>query len=247
MTNLHFTVAEDKYIKCDACMKDCPRGGSVKKTERISPMVLSNSNVFPYSADLTAGSLKVAESRIVADLLLRGIDEKIWKQRIQIENVLQTRTPATARRLGRLIRNRLETMSLGLWKLVRDGHLVVATHACLAATVKQSRLVADFFDFVLREQYQRFAVVLDRHLWNDFIENAYIRFQIEPTERPVWTETTVRRLRSSLFQILEQAGYVENTRTLRLRNVFIADEVVRCLQNNDESTVLRCIQLTPDH
>jgi len=28
-----------------------------------------------YHADLTAGSLKVPESRVVADLLLRGVDE----------------------------------------------------------------------------------------------------------------------------------------------------------------------------
>jgi hypothetical protein len=28
-----------------------------------------------YKADITAGALKVAESRVIADLMLRGVDE----------------------------------------------------------------------------------------------------------------------------------------------------------------------------
>lgn len=197
---------------------------------------------FPYNADLTAGSLKVAESRVIADLLLRRTEGKDWKRALESENKLQARTPATARRLARLIRNRLETMTPELWTLVRDGHQTIATHACLAATIKQNRLVADFFDLVLRDQYNQFAVVLRKHLWNDFIDDCQIRYPIVPTKQPVWTESTIRRMRSSMFQILEQAGYIENTKTLRLQSVYIAQEVVRYLQDHDETDVLHRIQ-----
>ena len=61
-----------------------------------------------YSANLTAGSLKLPESRIIADLLLRGIDEGQWKDAIIKQNVLQARNPATAIRLARLILGSLE-------------------------------------------------------------------------------------------------------------------------------------------
>jgi Putative inner membrane protein (DUF1819) len=44
-----------------------------------------------YRADLTAGALKVSESRIIADLLLRGLDEMGWKEALYGQNVLQTR------------------------------------------------------------------------------------------------------------------------------------------------------------
>ena len=40
---------------------------------------------------------------------------------------------------------------------------------------------------------------------------------------PQWNESTRRRLRSSVFQTLAQAGYIENTRSLKLQNVHIAD------------------------
>ena len=74
-----------------------------------------------YSADITAGSLKVPESRIVARLLLDGADRQAWKDAIVGENLLQARNPVTAIRLARLIRLRLETMDADLWRLVRDG------------------------------------------------------------------------------------------------------------------------------
>ena len=50
-----------------------------------------------YRADIAAGSLKVHESRIVADLLLKDIDEKGWKRALLEDNVLQARSPATPR------------------------------------------------------------------------------------------------------------------------------------------------------
>lgn len=74
-----------------------------------------------YRADITAGSLKIPESRIIADLLLRGIDQQDWDEAIFEQNVLQARSQETARRLARLIRQRLETMEADLWGFIRDG------------------------------------------------------------------------------------------------------------------------------
>jgi hypothetical protein len=55
-----------------------------------------------YRADITVGSLKVPESRIIADMLLRGIGEHAWREDIVKQNVLQARNPATAIRIARL-------------------------------------------------------------------------------------------------------------------------------------------------
>ena len=51
-------------------------------------------NQFHYDSDMTGGSLMVRESRIIANLLLRETTAEQWHQLIQIENVLQTKTPA---------------------------------------------------------------------------------------------------------------------------------------------------------
>jgi hypothetical protein len=194
-----------------------------------------------YSADITAGSLKLTESRIIADLLLRGIDDEGWRRAILKDNVLQTRTPATAVRLSRLIRQRLDSMEPEYWKLVRDGTGAVATHAILAAAVKHSPLLGDFLDLVVKEQYRLFNTTLSNKFWEDYLDGCRGR---DP-DMPVWNASTRRRLRSSVFQILVQSGYIENTRSKKLQTVHIASQVLRYLEEHREHYVLRCIQVSP--
>lgn len=194
-----------------------------------------------YKADITAGSLKVAESRIVSKLLLRKVNADEWKKSIIEDNVLQTRSEATAIRLSRLIRKRLELMQPELWRLVRDGAGKVASHAVLAAAIKHSHLLGDFLDLVVREQYRIFNTVLSNKLWDEYLVDCRRR---DP-DMPVWQEVTRRRLRSSVFQILAQAGYIENTRSKKLQNVHIASQILNYLEKNNEKYILRCIQMTP--
>jgi hypothetical protein len=194
-----------------------------------------------YRADITAGALKVTESRRIADLLLQGTNETGWKEALYNQNILQTRNPATARRLALLLRGRLGLMDADLWKLVRDGSSLVATHTCLAAAVKHSALLGDFLDLVVREQYQCYAEALSNKLWEEYIVDCRGR---DP-EMPQWSDSTIARLRSSVFQILAQAGYVENTRTLRLQTVHVASPVLDYLTDHHEHYVLRCLQVGP--
>jgi hypothetical protein len=194
-----------------------------------------------YHADLTAGSLKIQESRAIADLLLRNVDEAVWKNAIIKDNVLQARNPATAIRLARLIRKRLDPMGSDLWRLVRDGDRVVATQAALAAAIKHSRLLGDFLDLVVREQYRQFKPTLSKTMWEDYLSDCRGRDPV----MPLWNESTRRRLRSSVYQILAQAGFIENTRTLKLQPVHVAPQVMNFLRDRGEEYVLRCIQVSP--
>jgi Putative inner membrane protein (DUF1819) len=194
-----------------------------------------------YRADTTAGALKLHESRVIASLLLRGLTSQGWREAIYERNVLQTRSPASAKRLSRLIRSRLDQMDAELWRLVAEGEATVAAHALLAAAVKQSRLLGDFLDLVVREQYRVFSERLTNSLWDQYLDDCRGR----DSQMPEWHESTRRRLRSSVFQILAQAGYLRDTRSLRLQTVFVAAEVIDYLKRHDEEYVLRCIQVSP--
>ena len=76
---------------------------------------------FTYDSDLVGGSLMVRESRIVADLMLSGASRDDWEQAIIVENRLQKRTPATAKRLAQSVRKRLERVEPEFWQALRDG------------------------------------------------------------------------------------------------------------------------------
>ncbi len=194
-----------------------------------------------YRADLTAGALKVPESRRIADLLLDGVSGRAWKEAIEQQNVLQARSRATAIRLARLIRLRLETMDDDLWKLVRDGAGNVATHAVLAAAVKHSLLLGDFLDLVVREQFRLFNPKLSKPIWDSFLDDCRGR----DSGMPLWSTATRDRLRSAVFQSLAQAGYLSDSRSLKLQPVNISRRVLAYLEGHDEAYVLRCLEVSP--
>lgn len=194
-----------------------------------------------YSADLTAGSLKTRESRILANLLLQEADDQAWDKAIYDENLLQTRNPATAKRLTRLIRKRLELMGPELWRLIRDGSSTVATQAVLAAAVKHSHLLGDFLDTVVREQFCLFSETLPKTLFDAYLQECRSR---DP-EMPEFTEATCRKLQTTVYHILVQAGFLSDTRKPKLQPVHIANEVIRYLDDNGEDYVLRCIKVSP--
>ena len=194
-----------------------------------------------YRADITAGALKLPETRVIADLLLSHTDPEGWNEAIVKKNVLQARNPATARRLTQLIRGRLELMGPDLWALVRDASGEVATQAVFASAVKHSRLLGDFLQIVVAEQYRLFSITLSDKSWDEYLQGCRER----DTEMPLWSETTGKRLRSSVFQMLAQVGYIDNTRSLKLQTVHIADQVLRYLTTNNETYVLRCMQVKP--
>ena len=75
-------------------------GNAWRRLRKLSSTPHSHADV-RYRADITAGSLKVAESRRVAELLLKGVDDTAWKRAIVDDNILQARNPESAKRLAR--------------------------------------------------------------------------------------------------------------------------------------------------
>ena len=193
-----------------------------------------------YTATITSASLRLRECRIIADLLLRGLTDHDWKQAIVEDNVLQMASAESVKKIPRLLRARLEPLGEGLWKFVRDGGREQARQAALAGAIKHSRLLGDFMDITLREQRALFAERLEPRMWSDYIDGCRGR---DP-EMAEWSEATVARLRSIVFSMLADAGYIENTRTLRLLNVFVDEELRTYLRACKELYVLRCLEVS---
>ena len=105
--------------------------------------------------------------------------------------------------------------------------------------MKVSHLVGDFLDTVVRDQYATFKQTLSLTLWGDYIDECRGR---DP-EMPQWSESTIERLRSSVFTILAQAGYIDSTRTRMLQRVHIVKPVLSYLEQHNEEYVLRCIRV----
>lgn len=188
-----------------------------------------------YKADITAGSLKLLESKRIADLLLQGVDAQGWNEAIVTQNILQIKSPATAKRMASMIRARLAGMGPELWKLVRDGNGSVVAQAVFAAAVKHSPLLGDFVGGVVKEHYRTFEKALSHRAFDNYLDACRSRDQ----DMPEWNEATRLRLRSSIFQMLAQAGYIENTSSLKLMSVHLSERLLSYLKENHEEYVLK--------
>lgn len=179
------------------------------------------------------------ESRKIADLLLAGADDAAWHQALAVDNILQKKVPATARRMARLIRNRLELATPELWKMVAHGNSESATQSLLAAAIKHSRLLGDFLGEVVKEHYKAFNHQLSFMDWKNHVVLCAQRDGAVST----WSETTKAKLGQVIFRILAEARYVDSTRSLKLTPVSLTPEVRAYLVGRKETYVLRCMDI----
>jgi hypothetical protein len=194
-----------------------------------------------YKANMTSGSLRLAESKIVAGLLLSGVDKKDWKDAIVTKNLLQAKSIKTAVEIARISRARLETMTPELWKLVRDGNGDTAIHAMFACAIKHCLLLGDFMRMVVADQYKLFAKSLAPSLWEKFIDECRGR---DP-KMTIWSDSTSIKMRSAVFHCLCQAGYIDNTKSKLLQTVHVAAPVLHYLRAQKEFDVIKSMVMQP--
>jgi len=193
-----------------------------------------------YIANITAGALLVSESRKISDLMLRNVSTAEWKNAIEQENVLQKLSMSSSKRVAGHIRSRLKLMKPELWQMVRDGDALLSTQAIFAAAIKHCRILGDYLDIVVREQFRRLEDKLTPALWNEFIVSCKQR---DPSMED-FPPSTAKKMRSVVHKILVEVGYLQRAHNWTLKRIEIVPEILDYLKNKNESYVLKCIQVS---
>ncbi len=191
-----------------------------------------------YNAEISAGSLMLPESRKLARVLLQHPSEEAWVEALKQDNVLQKKTPATARRQARLIRNRLETLDETGWQQVAEGNNEVATQTLLAASIRHSQLLGDFLKDVYAQQLRRLEHSLNAHSWDAFLIECAHRDPAVVT----WAESTRKKLFQVIVRMLAEAGYLDSTSKLNLTPPMLHPTVVGYLKRLGDTQTLGCME-----
>jgi len=197
-------------------------------------------SVTRYNAEISAGSLLLKESREIARLLLSDVDDKGWHRAIVIDNVLQKKAPASAKRMTKLIRNRLEIMNPDFWKLVIHDSSDIAYQALLVAAIKHSRLLGEFLGQVIKDHFRTFNNQLTLRDWDKFLLDCENR---DPSISE-WSESTRKKLGQVIFRTLAEAKVIDSTRSMKIIPFQVTPEVRRYLLENDEDETLECMNIT---
>lgn len=154
-----------------------------------------------YNMSFTAGSLFHRESVELAALYLDLGDWNSVRDKVLAENLLQTRTLNTLKRVCHEVISRLRTLSPEeLEFLVERSHQDQA-YLLWIAICRRYRFIADFAVEVLRERY----ISLKADLTYDDFDSFFNRKSEWHLELDEITPTTRGKLRQVLFKMLREA------------------------------------------
>lgn len=192
-----------------------------------------------YNAEIVAGALLPTESRIIARLILDDVTDLEFQRLVIVENVLQKRSPSTAKRKAELIQKRFKLVRRELVELIAHGSRQASVQALLVGAIKHSRLIGDFLLRVVREKMRVFETELKTVDWETFLLECE---QIDPSIKK-WKQSTRVKLGQVVKKCLVEADYLRGSRKFTITPVFLAPEVKKYLVDNDEEYVLTCMDL----
>lgn len=195
---------------------------------------------FTYDSDLTGGSLQVRESRIIASLLLDQADPVRWKDEIQQQNLLQKRSPASARRVAQALRKRLERLDPPFWRALRDGDDELATQVAFCAALERNLLLVDFMETVVRDAFVTRAELLEPWRWNEFLDERSQR----DAAISEWTDSSRRKMGQVAFRMLAEVGLLKSTRSMKLQHLLVRAEVRALLDDSHRHRIKACLGIS---
>lgn len=194
-----------------------------------------------FNAEISAGSLMPLESKRVAALLLSYPAEAAWIHAIEVENILQKNTPATARRQATLLRKRLLNLDAQAWTMIAERESEVVTQLLLAGAIKHSQLLGDFVRNVYAAHQRRMDPAIAALDWQDFLAECAHQ---DPAVAG-WSDSTKTKLFQVIIRILVEAKYLESARTMKLSPRSLHPTVRRYLLERNEAYVLDCLERAP--
>ncbi|WP_444937675.1 DUF1819 family protein [Microbulbifer sp. JMSA002] len=195
---------------------------------------------FHYDSDLIAGSLQVRECRVVAELLLQGVDAERWQLEIQVNNRLQKRSPATAKRQSRALRQRLERLDRPFWRVLRDGDEQLATQVAFVAALARNLLLVEFVEAVVSDAFAVKAEKLEPYLWGSFLEERVER----DSKIGNWTESSKKKMGQVVLRMLAEVGFVKSTRNPQLQHILVRPEVNGLLDGSRCQRIKKCLNIS---
>jgi len=182
----------------------------------------------------------VRESRIIAGLLLAQATPKQWQQAILIENKLQKRSLATAKRNAQAIRKRLKRLDEEYWYMLHDHDNELATQVSFVAALERNLLLMEFMETVVADAYLTQANELQIYQWEEFL----IERQARDPAISRWTELSRKKMGQVVFRILDEADYLVSTRLPKLQFVAIRAELKQLLIEKHQHRLLACMEIS---
>lgn len=159
-----------------------------------------------YALSFTSGALLTREAVIAAPLFLEVHDWGLVREQLHSENLLQARTASSGFRLAREVTQRLAVLTEPELELLREASPSERGHLMWVAACRRYALIGNFAEEVVRE---RFLLLTPSLGYDDF--DSFVRGKaLWHPELAEVKDSTLRKLRSTVFRMLTEAGLFAN-------------------------------------
>lgn len=192
-----------------------------------------------YSSGLVSESFWFLEVKLIIKMLNQG---KTWgdiKKEVLENNLLGIAKEYRAKRVYGYLKNRIMTLDEKTLEIFEISDLQTQKTINLIAIAKQNAL---FFEFIY-EVYREKVMFKEKELTASDINIFFKNKQMQHEEIYSWTEVTLKRLRSTYFNFLTDAGLLTMNGKVYLITPSILDIVLeRSLIDNGNESLARAIK-----
>ncbi|WP_417438946.1 DUF1819 family protein [Idiomarina sp.] len=196
-------------------------------------------NIKQYVGDIIGGSLFVAESRTIAELLLEKPSDAEFKRVVEEDNIMQKNSAKTAIRYARTIRLRIEPMGDNYLEFLVRANETCVKQLLMAAFLKQAPIAIDFMRHKLSDARRMFEERLSDYAWSDFIDE---RIRSIP-ELANFSESSIKKMGNNMIKALVDAGYLNSARQKRLQAVYLDPDVQSWLVQNGHEKIAQVMEV----
>jgi hypothetical protein len=180
----------------------------------------------PYNMSFTAGGLFLRESVEIAELFLTQGDWKAVRYMALNQNLIQSRTASSSKRVCREICLRLEKLHEAELNILVEGSFQEQQQILWVGICRRHRFVYEFASQIIREKYLQINLDLRPEDYDAFF-NAKAEWHDELEQL---TESTRNKLRQVVFRMLREADLLTKANTIN--PVILSAQVARVVASH---------------
>lgn len=182
-----------------------------------------------YNFSFTAASLRPELARIVADHYLTTGDWESAKKRVLSTNALQCRSSASAIRMERELRQRLQTLTAEQISVLARSTEDYRTSMAWLAAIKHSAMLFDFAAEVLREKLAAQDPILRPSDYETFVNHK----SVTQPDLAGLAASSKSKIRQVLLRMLAEAGILRKGPSLgAIQRPVLTPDLVRMISSD---------------
>lgn len=156
-----------------------------------------------YSTSLTGAGFRFYEFKLVVSLIEEGLTDEEIRKKVFEENLFQQKASSTTRSFPYILK-RARALDDQLRKFVLEESNQLAKQINFYAIMKTDLLFYEFMDIVIKNKLQNNDLIYERKDINIFFNE-----KADGNEKLAnWSESTLKRLKSSYNRLLLEIGYL---------------------------------------